>query len=139
MEEGVTDGKRKENLGVKMKMIKNVLILVLLSTFVVGCGLKGRRAEIIHSQYPEWDQATVQAVAARKVSSGMTKQMVMEALGNPESINQEGDEEKWTYGINKERDMGAVVRRPVFWVYFKGEKVVRTEGNWKKLGYTFYG
>jgi len=70
MEEGVTDGKRKENLGVKMKMIKNVLILVLLSTFVVGCGLKGRRAEIIHSQYPEWDQATVQAVAARKVSSG---------------------------------------------------------------------
>jgi len=123
-----------------MKKIQFLFTLnFCLSVVAVGCGMKDRRADKLRSQYPAWDQATVQAVAARKVSSGMTKQMVMEALGNPESINQEGDEEKWTYGINKERDMGAVVRRPVFWVYFKGEKVVRTEGNWKKLGYTFYG
>ena len=135
----MTDEKQKTNRGGKMEKIKNILILLLLGMVVAGCGLKDRRSEKIQSQYPGWDQATVQAVAARKVATGMSKPMVMEALGNPDSIDREGDEEKWTYGINKERDMGAIVRRPVFWVYFKGEKVVRTEGDWRKLGYTFYG
>lgn len=122
-----------------MEKIKFTVILLLLSILVVGCGLKDRRADKIRSQYPGWDEATVQTVAARKVETGMTKPMVITALGNPDSINQEGDEEKWTYGINRDRDMGAIVRIPVFWTYFKGEKVVRTEGDWRKLGYTFYG
>jgi len=121
-----------------MKRMKSILMLLLLGTVMVGCGMKDRRALKIHNQYPGWDQATVQAVAARKVTAGMTKPMVIEALGNPDSINQEGSEEKWTYGINRERDMGAVVRKQVFWIYFKGEKVVRTEGDWSKLGYAFY-
>ena len=122
-----------------MKKLQFTLVLLLISIVVGGCGMKDRRADKLRSQYSGWDEATVQAVAARKVVTGMNKQMVMAALGNPDSINQEGDEEKWTYGINRERDMGAIVRKPVFWVYFKGEKVFRTEGNWKKLGYTFYG
>lgn len=122
-----------------MKKIQFVFTLLLLCVVAVGCGMKDRRADKLRSQYPGWDQATVQAVAARKVATGMNKPMVMAALGNPDSINQEGSEEKWTYGVNRERDMGAIVRRPVFWVYFKGEKVIRTEGDWKKLGYTFYG
>ena len=117
----------------------NILVLLLSGLVVAGCGMKDRRADKIQSQHPQWDQVTVQAVAARKVSAGMTKTMVVEALGNPDSINQEGSEDKWSYGINKERDMGAIVRRQVFWVYFKGEKVVRTAGDWRKLGYTFYG
>ena len=121
-----------------MKTLMNILVLLLSGMVVAGCGMKDRRADKIHSQYPQWDQATVQAVAARKVATGMTKTMVMEALGNPDSINQEGNEEKWSYGINKERDMGAIVRRQVFWVYFKGEKVIKTAGDWRKLGYTFY-
>ena len=122
-----------------MKRIRFALILLLLSIVGASCGMKDRRVEKIQNQYPGWDEATVQTVAARKVTTGMSKPMVMTALGNPDSINPEGDEEKWTYGVNRERDMGAIVRRPVFWVYFKGEKVARTEGNWKKLGYTFYG
>ena len=121
-----------------MRTKMNILVLLLSGMVVAGCGMKDRRADKIHSQYPGWDQATVRAVAARKVATGMTKTMVMEALGNPDSINQEGNEEKWSYGINKERDMGAIVRRQVFWVYFKGEKVARTAGDWRKLGYTFY-
>ena len=121
-----------------MRTKTNILVLLLLGMVVAGCGMKDRRADKIHSQYPQWDQATVQAVAARKVSAGMTKTMIVEALGNPDSVNQEGSEDKWSYGINKERDMGAIVRRQVFWVYFKGEKVVRTAGDWRKLGYTFY-
>ncbi len=121
-----------------MKRIKNVLILLLLGIVVAGCGLKNRRAEKIDNQYPEWGQTTVQAVAARKVAKGMTEQMVTVALGKPDFVNQEGGEEKWAYGINVEGDIGAVIRKQVFWVYFRGEKVVRTEGNWNKLGYTFY-
>jgi len=35
--------------------------------------------------------------------------------------------------------MGAIVRKPVFWVYFKEEKVVKTAGDWGKLGYKIYG
>jgi len=122
-----------------MKMMKFAVILLLLNFVVAGCGLKDRRADKIRSQYPGWDEATVQMVTARKAVVGMTKPMVIAGLGNPDSINQEGEEEKWTYGINRDRDMGAIVRIPVFWVYFKGGKVVRTEGDWKKLGYTFYG
>jgi len=122
-----------------MKMIKFGVILLLLNFAAVGCGLKDRRADKIRSQYSGWDEATVQVVAARKAAVGMTKPMVIAGLGNPDSIQQEGGEEKWTYGINRERDMGAIVRMPVFWVYFKGGKVVRTDGDWKKLGYTFYG
>ena len=122
-----------------MKKMQFALILLLFGIVAGSCGLKDRRVEKIQHQYPGWDEATVQTVAARKVTTGMSKPMVMTALGNPDSINPEGDEEKWTYGVNRERDMGAIVRRPVFWVYFKGEKVARTEGNWKKLGYTFYG
>ncbi len=121
-------------------MKKNIfaIALVLFSFLVFGCGLKDRRADKIRSQNPEWDAATVQMVAERKVVIGMTKPMVIAGLGNPDSIKQEGEEEKWTYGINRERDMGAIVRIPVFWVYFRGDKVVKTEGDWKKLGYTFY-
>lgn len=122
-----------------MKTIMDVLVLLLSGMVIAGCVMKDRRADKIHSRYPGWDQATVQAVAKRKVTVGMTKPMVIEALGNPDSITQEGSEEKWTYGINRERDMGAIVRKQVFWVYFKGEKVVRTAGDWKRLGYTFYG
>jgi hypothetical protein len=124
---------------VMMIKIRFAWILLLFIVVAGGCGLKDRRADKLRSQYPGWDDATVEAVAARKVATGMNKAMVMSALGNPDSINQEGNEEKWTYGINRERDIGAIVRIPVFWVYFKGEKVIRTEGDWKKLGYTFYG
>ena len=122
-----------------MKITMNILVLLLSGMVVTCCGIKDRRAVRIHSQYPQWDQATVQTVAAGKVTPGMTKPMVMEALGAPDTTSQEPDEEKWSYGINKERDMGAIVRRQVFWVYFKGEEVVRTAGDWRKLGYSFYG
>lgn len=123
----------------EMKQTKSILVSLLLGMVMAGCGLADLRVEKIQSRHPGWDQATVKAVAERKVHPGMTKSMVMEAIGNPDSINQEGSEEKWTYGINRERDMGAIVRKPVFWVYFKGEKVVKTTGDWGKLGYKFYG
>ena len=122
-----------------MKATKNILVLLLLGMAMAGCGFGERRIEKIQSQHPGWDQETVKAVAERKVQPGMTKQMVIEGLGNPDAIAQEGSEEKWTYGVNREQNMGAIVRKPVFWVYFKDQKVVRTEGDWGKLGYKFYG
>jgi outer membrane protein assembly factor BamE (lipoprotein component of BamABCDE complex) len=122
-----------------MKKSIFTVALLLFSLMVFGCGLKDRRADKIRSQNPQWDAATVQLVAERKVVLGMTKPMVVAGLGNPDSIKQEGEEEKWTYGINRERDMGAIVRKPVFWVFFSGDKVARMEGDWKKLGYGFYG
>ena len=99
-----------------MKKIDFAVSLLLFCIVAGGCGLKDRRIEKIRNQYPGWDQETLQVVAAGKVILGMTRQMVMTALGNPDSIEHEGDEEKWSYGINRERDMGAIVRRQVFWV-----------------------
>ena len=115
--------------------IIRVLILIFLCTVIGGCGLAQRRAERIQAQYPQWDQATIQAVAARKVATGMTSEMVEVALGKPDSVSQQGDEEKWTYGVNIDVGMGGIYRKPVYWVYFTGGKVVRTDGDLRRLGY----
>lgn len=116
-------------------IIKRQCVLLLLAILIGGCGSAQRRAERIEAQYPQWDRATVQAVAARKVAIGMTDEMVKAALGKPDSVSKEGDEEKWTYGVNRDVGMGGIYREPVYWVYLRGGKVVRTAGNWKKLGY----
>ena len=89
-----------------MKKLQFALILLLLSIVTGGCGMKDRRADKFRSQYPGWDEATVQAVSARKVVTGMNKLMVISALENPDSVNREGDEEKWTYFYFVTFDLG---------------------------------
>jgi len=118
--------------------LRIVIALFFVLLVLTGCSLKERRMEQIRSRYPQWDPATTERVASRKVEPGMTREMVEVALGRPETITLEGDEEKWTYVVLVTVSMGAISKRPVYFVYFMDGKVVRTEGDWSKLGYWYY-
>jgi len=74
---------QNENGRMEMRGTKKILVFLLLGMVLAGCGLADRRIEKIQSRHPSWDQATVKAVAERKVHPGMTKRMVMEALEIP--------------------------------------------------------
>lgn len=119
-----------------MKSRKIALIsLMLLGTLVFsGCAFKEYRAQKIHLQQPQWDEVTVQKVAARKVEIGMTDAMVGAALGKPHAISQEGDYSKWVYATLETYGQGGVYYKHVYSVYLKDGQVVKTEGDRSRLG-----
>jgi outer membrane protein assembly factor BamE (lipoprotein component of BamABCDE complex) len=121
-------------------MLKRIILLILLGAFVMtGCGYKYRdsveeyRSEKLRLQYPKWDEETTQKVVARKIETGMTPEMVAGALGTPDSISKEGDEEKWGYAILVDEDDAPAMKKFVYFVYFKNNMVIRTAGDRNRL------
>jgi hypothetical protein len=123
-----------------------MIITTLLVAFVMGgCAsekfeLQGSqrrayRVETIKNRHPQWDELTVQKVAARQVEIGMTREMVWEALGKANAISQQGDEEKWGYEIMIDH-YTHIERKLAYMVYFRNGQVVRTAGDKSKLSYT---
>ncbi len=101
--------------------------------FLGGCAVQEYRVSKIRYQHPNWDDATVRKVADRKVEAGMSSEMVRTAIGIPDSISRDGDEDKWGYAIlvgdyepHKEF---------VYFVYFKYDVVTRTAGDRSRLSY----
>lgn len=120
-------------------MISRIIVIVLLGTFVLsGCASLEKRVQNIKSQYPQWDEATVQKVAARDVEIGMTPEMVTAALGKPDAITREGDEEKWGYAIIWAGFDGPARKTFVYFVYFKNGQVLRIEGDRRRLPYSYH-
>jgi outer membrane protein assembly factor BamE (lipoprotein component of BamABCDE complex) len=115
-----------------------VITIVLIGAILTGCAPSQRRADRIREQYPQWDQATVEKVSARRIEIGMTPEMVRASLGRPENTAPIGGEDRWGYAIDRHYGMGNVRRQVVFWVYFKDGKVVRTAGDIRQLGYWYY-
>ena len=106
----------------------------LLSTFILcACSAKENRIQIIQSQHPDWEQATVQKLANWQIETGMTPEMVQAALGKPDSVSSEGGEEVWGYG-KWIASYGRDYRRDVYRVFFKDDKVIRTKGDVDMLG-----
>jgi outer membrane protein assembly factor BamE (lipoprotein component of BamABCDE complex) len=115
-------------------MISRIIIIVLLGAFVIsGCASVADRAQRIRSQYPQWDEATVQKVAAKQVEIGMTPEMVTAALGKPDAIPRQGDEEKWCFALLLGGFSGPAYKEFVYFVYFKNGHVVRMEGDRRRL------
>ena len=123
-----------------------MIIVALMVAFVTGgCASekfefqsrqrKVYRVEKIKSRHPQWDELTVQKVAARQVAIGMTREMVWESLGKANAISRQGDEEKWGYEIMIDH-YTHMERKHAYAVYFKNDKVVRTAGDRSKLSYT---
>ena len=108
---------------------------VILFCFLVftGCAVQKYRAEKIELQYPDWDQVTVQKVAKRQISPGMTSEMVSVALGKPDSILRDGDQEKWCYAVL----IGDFEPRKelVYFVYLKYGVVTKTTGDRSRMSY----
>src|SRR5512134_328893 len=110
-------------------MIIRKMVALLCLLFLFGCA---SRSETIRAQHPEWDEDTIGMLAGRNVQPGMTRDMVKAALGNPESVSREGNEEVWGYAYYEK--MGEKVREEfVFFVYLKGDKVARTRGDTTRL------
>ena len=123
-----------------------MIIGTLMAAFVMGgCAsekfeLQSRqrkvyRIEQIKNRHPQWDELTVQKVAARQVEIGMTREMVWESLGKANTISRQGDEEKWEYEIMIDH-YTHVERKIAYTVYFKNGRVARTAGDKSKLSYT---
>ena len=120
-------------------MISRIIVTVFLGMiFLSSCAYethtKQYRTEKIHLQYPQWDEATVQKVADRKVEIGMNPEMVVKALGEPDAISREVDEEKWGYATAIVGGQDASIRF-VYFVYFKDGQVSRTAGDRNKLSW----
>jgi outer membrane protein assembly factor BamE (lipoprotein component of BamABCDE complex) len=110
-----------------------LMMIVILGAFLVsGCASVDDRVRKIQSQYPQWNSSTVQQVAKRQVTVGMTEEMVMEALRSPDDVSHEGIEQRWGYAIIEQHGW-SWHRRYVYFVYFTDGKVVRTAGDPGKL------
>jgi outer membrane protein assembly factor BamE (lipoprotein component of BamABCDE complex) len=112
----------------------------MLFLAIVGCStdykfahsVQKYRAEKISYNHPEWDASTVRKVSERRVEVGMTPDMVVAALGKPDAIIKNGEEE-WGYALSTERGMGDIEKDFVYFVYFKRGAVSRTAGDRSKL------
>jgi hypothetical protein len=108
-------------------------MVILLGTFFLwGCSIE-QRIQRIHAEYPQWDEATVQKVAAKQVEIGMTPEMVTAALGKPDAIPRQGDEEQWCFALLLGGFSGPAYYEFVYFVYFKNGHVVRMEGDRRRL------
>lgn len=114
-------------------MVLKKIAFTLLSAFILcACSAKESRIQRIQSQNPNWDQATVKKLADWQIEIGMTSGMVQAALGKPDSVSSEGGEEVWGFAmwvVTYARHY----KRFVYFVYFKDNKVIKTEGDVERL------
>jgi len=113
-------------------MMKFAVPIILLGAFLLGgCAETPYRESKMRYQYPNWDDATIRKVAKREVEPGMTGEMVRAALGIPDAISRQDDEERWGYSvmvgdIQPEEEL-------VFFVYLRHGIVTRTAGDRNRL------
>lgn len=107
---------------------------------IYGCApSKETRISQIKSQYPQWDQSTVENVTARQVMVGMTEEMVLMAMGKPWSISRKGGVVIWGYGrIESCGPRADACEKLVYLIHFQDKKVINTRGDKRKLGFQYY-
>jgi outer membrane protein assembly factor BamE (lipoprotein component of BamABCDE complex) len=113
-------------------MMKRAVTILLFGVFLFGgCAETPYRESKIRYQHPKWDDATIRKVAKREVKPGMTGEMVRAALGIPDAISRQGDEERWGYAIT----VGDIQPQEelVFFVYLRYGVVTRTAGDRDRL------
>lgn len=76
----------------------------------------------------------LEKAGARQGEIGMPPEMVEAALGRPDAVSHEGDEEIWGYEVIID-DYTHIRRQLVYFVHFKNGQVVRTTGDRDKLRY----
>lgn len=113
------------------------LIICLFTFIVASCALHGEgRIKSIQKKHPQWDQATVEKLAALQIEPGMTEEMVTAALGKPGIETVRAGETVWEYnGYRYSASREGVVITHSYLVYFKDGKVTRTTGDSNRIGY----
>ena len=119
--------------------IKGIIFSLALIMFIGGCaGSKENRLSQIRSQYPQWDQGTVDDVVNRKITVGMTEEMVFMAMGKPWSIEREGEMTTWAYGyFGPCGPEGYACQKLSYFIGFQDNKVTGTYGDRSKLGFKY--
>ena len=119
--------------------IKRIIFSLALILFIGGCaGSKENRLGQIRAQYPQWDQDTVENVASRKITVGMTEEMVSTAMGKPWSIEREGEMTTWAYGYFRSCGPEGYACQKLSWfISFRDNKVTGTYGDRSKLGFSY--
>ena len=114
-----------------MSALGLLAMLLLLS----ACSMKDQRIQDLQERFPQWDQVTVETVAAGRIETGMTPDMVRAALGTPDIVEKIGPDEKWSFAVWKP---GFYIDRKVYvyFVFFTDGKVSKTLGNPNRLTYT---
>ena len=118
-------------------MKKQILWILIASLFILwGCksdfndSYKTYRASKFQSKHPTWDDETVMKLAKRKIEPGMTAEMVREAFGKPDSIEKEGDVEKWGYAYYEMEGYGkSPMKTYAYFVYIQEFIVIKTTGS----------
>jgi len=113
-------------------MMKRAVAMMLFGVFMLGgCAETPYRESKIRYQHPKWDDRTIRKVARRDVEPGMTADMVRAALGIPDAISRQGDEERWGYAVK----VGSYDPQDemVFFVYLRYGVVTRTAGDRDRL------
>jgi outer membrane protein assembly factor BamE (lipoprotein component of BamABCDE complex) len=113
-------------------MMKRIFICAFLGVFLLaGCAETQYRESKIRVKHRNWDDEVVEKVARRQVEPDMTGDMVRAAIGLPDKTSRQGDTEEWGYAVM----VGDFqpIEKFVYFVYFKNGRVVRTEGDIKKL------
>ena len=116
-----------------MSALGLLAILLLLS----ACSLKEERIQDLQERFPQWDQVTVETVAAGRIETGMTPDMVRAAVGKPDIVEKIGPDEKWSFAVWKP---GFELDRKVYvyFVFFTDGKVSKTVGDPNRLTYTHW-
>ncbi len=112
-------------------MKKTFILMSLTLLLLAGCAETGYRESKIRIQHRDWNEQIIQKVAKRQVEKDMTGEMVREAIGLPDKIDREGNREKWSYAVM----VGDYqpVQKFVYFVFFKNNRVTRTEGDISRL------
>jgi hypothetical protein len=110
-------------------VLKRVLVAFLCVLFICGCAVQEKRSDRIASQHPEGGPDTIGKLASKNIEVGMTRQMVQASLGTADSVSREGEEEVWGYAVWIVKIGDETYQEYVYFVRFKGDKVVGTRGD----------
>lgn len=127
--------KFNENAGA-MKMNTNgkifsLLLVAALCLTLASCATSQQKAETLAVDHPDWPPELIEEIAQGHVTVGMTSDMVAAAMGKrgDSSFDDKTGEEVWTYYRGYYDYQDGAVWVPVYFVFFKNDRVVRTEGN----------
>jgi outer membrane protein assembly factor BamE len=107
-----------------MKLASRVLLLVLCMLSVAGC----KYFPSVHKLNIQQGHIITPEMVS-KLNLGMNKRQVRFVLGNtllPDTFN----DERWDYYYSLKRGQTGEVTKHLFKVYFKDDKLIKTEGDY---------
>ena len=103
-----------------------------------GCApSKEARIDQLTSDYPQWEQSTIELVADHQIKAGMTEEMALAAMGKPWGISHDGETTVWEYGYFDHDSEGYTIQKLSYFIYFLDKKVIRTAGDKSRLGFRY--